>query len=140
MSYREKLAWLSLFAIVITFGPYFALAVLSPPADSLPNLNQLVLYAKASLAQMVIIGLGYWALKKWNSDDARQAPDERDRLIDYRATKVAYYALFAGMIVVGGIMPFYEHGWKLVNSALFTMTIAQVLYYGMIALAYRRQS
>ena len=37
MTYREKFAWLSLAAMAIAFGPYFALVALGPFAgDAMP--------------------------------------------------------------------------------------------------------
>jgi hypothetical protein len=59
MSYREKLAWLSLIAMALTFGPYFAVAGrASAMYRPMPNLHLLWLFAIAAGVQVVIQGFG----------------------------------------------------------------------------------
>ena len=45
---------------------------------------------------------------------------------------------FDGMIVVGVMMPFGAGGWKIVNTALLAIVLAEVLRHALIALAYRK--
>lgn len=140
MPYREKFAWLSIFAIVITFGPYFTMAALHPPIDTLPNLHQLALYAVAAVVRLIILGIGYLALRRHSPEEARMALDERDLMIKYRSQSYAYYVLIAGMILVGGIMPFTEQGWSIVNAALFMLALAETIDYSTVVYSYRRQA
>ena len=140
MSHREKTAWLSLIALAVTFGPYFAMVAVNPPAGALPNLRQLGLYATVAIAQLLILGAGHLYLRRASPEEARMPADERDRAISQRATTWAYYVLIAGMIVVGCIMPFTTGGWTLVNTALAMITASQVVHYGIAVLNYRRQA
>lgn len=141
MPYREKIAWLSLAAIAVTFGPYFAI-VASGRLDGapLPNLPQLWLFAGAAIAQALIIGAGHLVLRRSAPEDARMPLDERDRTIALRSLKAAYLVLVAGMIVVGVVMPFQSVGWKIINAAIFMLVIAELVHYGIVAASYRRQS
>lgn len=140
MSHREKTAWLSLIALAVTFGPYFAMVAINPPSGALPNLRQLGLYATVAIAQLLILGAGHLYLRRASPEEARMPADERDRAISHGATTWAYYVLIAGMIVVGCIMPFTTGGWTLVNTALAMITASQVVHYGVAVLSYRRQA
>ena len=64
--------------------------------------------------------------------------DERDRAIDGRATRTAYFILLTGMILVGMVMPFNNGGWKLVNTALLGIVLAETARYALIVISYRR--
>ncbi len=84
--YREKTAWLSLIAMAVTFGPYFAIVAANPVrSGEVPDLRQLGLFAIATIVQMLILGAGHLYLKKTSPRDAGMPPDERDRAIMRRS-------------------------------------------------------
>ena len=64
--------------------------------------------------------------------------DERDRAIDGRATRAAYFMLLAGMIVVGMVMPFTRSGWDVVNAALLVIVLSESMRHVLIVVGYRR--
>jgi hypothetical protein len=141
MSYREKIAWLSLIAMGGTYGPYFKLATRGPGAwEPLPHLHPLGLFAAVSLVRMVILGAGYLYLRLSSPREERQPLDERDRVIEHRAISAAYYVLIAGMILVGCFMPFSSTGWTIVNAAIFWIVAAEVVHYGVVVASYRVQA
>lgn len=140
MPYKEKIAWLSLAAMVLAFGPYFAIAAIAPPAaDQLPNMGQLRLFAGAVLLQVAVLGGGRLILRRTSPIDAGLPADERDRAIERVAVQTAYYFLISGMILVGCIMPFQTGGWRIVNAGLFVIVLAELVHYGVVAVGYRRQ-
>jgi hypothetical protein len=141
MPYREKTAWLSLFAMLVTFGPYFTLvATRYFPSAPLPNLRQLAWYAVTALVQLLILGVGHLYLRRASAQDARMPLDERDQAIQRRSVSTAYYVLIVGMILVGCVMPFNSSGWSIVNAALFMIIAAEVVHYGVVVFSYRRQA
>jgi hypothetical protein len=141
MPFREKTAWLALIAMVVTFGPYFAIVALGLlPKEALPNLRQLGLFGVTAVLQGLIIGVGYLYLRRVSPEEARTPADERDRAIMRRSISVAYYVLIAGMIQVGVIMPFTSSGWTIINAALFTIVAAEVVHQGVVVVSYRRQA
>lgn len=140
MSYREKIAWLSLIAAVVAFVPYFAIVAMGTfEGNALPNLPQMGLFATAVAVQVAILGMGHLWLRRAAPDDARQPLDERDLAIRHGALRWAYYVLVAGMILVGIVMPFEKAGWEIVNAAIFMIVLAEVVSYGAMAFSYRRQ-
>jgi hypothetical protein len=53
--------------------------------------------------------------------------DERDRAIDGRATRAAYFIMLTGMIVVGMVMPFSRSGWQIANTVLLFIVLGEAL-------------
>jgi hypothetical protein len=141
LAYREKTGWLSLIAMAVTFGPYFVIvATRTIPASGLPNLRLLQVFAATAICQALILTAGHPYLGLRSPDEARTPPDERDRAIMRRSISSAYYVLIAGMILVGGVMPFNSSGWSIVNAAILMVVMAEVVHYGVLVLCYRRQA
>ena len=139
MAYREKVTWLSLGAIAVAFVPYFTIVALRTQNDT-GLIPQLELYTIAVAVQLLVLGAGYWFLRRQSPADAAMPPDERDTAIANRSTTTAYYVLMAGTIVVGCIMPFSNRGFAIVNAAFFAIILAQVVRYSVAAANYRRQA
>ena len=139
MPYREKVAWLSLLAMAFTYGPYFALTTLQPlPEGAMPNLQQMGRFAGTAVAQMLILAAGHLVLRRRAPEDARVAADERDRAIERRSRRIAYFVLIVGTILAGVVMPFFASGWAIINAALAAIVVAEVVHYGVAVRSYRR--
>jgi cytochrome b561 len=137
MSYREKFAWLTLVAIVVSFGAYFAVAY-SGSIEGLPNFRLLIVYAGAMLLQLVILGVGRLIIGASSGDEARARPDERDRAIAHRAGHRAYYVMMTGLVFTGVYLPFTEAGWHIVHAALLTYVVSEIVRGAVVVRAYRR--
>ncbi|MGD0269667.1 MAG: hypothetical protein ABSB14_11430 [Candidatus Sulfotelmatobacter sp.] len=141
MSYREKIAWLSLIAMAFAYGPYFVLVARGPsPWEPWPHLHPLGLFALVSIVRMLILGAGYLYLRIGSPREERPPLDERDRAIEQRSISAAYYVLIAGMILVGCVMPFSSTGWTIVNAAIFWIVAAEVVHYSVVVASYRLQA
>jgi len=141
MPFREKIAWLSLVALGVAYIPYFVV-VASGAYDHAPapNFPLLTLLAGVSILRLAILGGGWLVLRARAPEDARMKPDERDVAISRRAMASGYYVLTAAMILVGGIMPFTEGVWRIVNAAIFTLVVAEAVVHAVTAVGYRRQA
>jgi len=134
MAYREKTAWLGLIGMLITFGPYFAWVKLTSPSLETPNLGLMAVYAGVAGAYAVISIVGYLMLRR----EAHPA-DERDLLIDRRASRVAYYILMALMLYIGCYKPFVaEGGWEIVNDTIAAVVVTEITRCAMTLMGYRR--
>jgi hypothetical protein len=139
MPYRERTAWLSLIAMAVTFGPYVVYVSGLPTLDApLPNFPMMKLFALAMGGQAILIVIGQIVLRLRHREDARARPDERDRAIDRRSIRAAYYVMIVGMIMVGIIMPFERHGWAIVNAAALAITVAESVRCIIAIISYRR--
>jgi len=141
MSYRERIAWRSLIAMVVAYGSYFSLVAQGPGSwEPLPHLHPLGLFALASILRVLILGGGHLYLRFGFPQEERPPLDERDRTIEHRAISAAYYVLMAGTILVGCFMPFSAGGWTIVNAAIFWIVAAEIVHYSIVVASYRVQA
>lgn len=139
MSYRERVAWLSMFAMAVTLGPYLVLTAMdSASADVVGHVSLLIRFGTAASANALILGAGHLLLRLRFPQDAGAPADERDRAVELRSTRAAYHVLMVAMIVVGIVMPFSEDGWNLVNAAVGAVFLAELVHYGVAVHSYRR--
>ena len=128
MSSLEKRAWLALWSMCPVYCVYFAIQIWWPAL--LPTfLDRIACLALVASVHAVGYVAGLAVIKRRERDE-NLLDDERDRAIDGRATRTAYFVLLTGMIVVGMVMPFNNGGWKLVNTALLVLTnlVIDLLY------------
>lgn len=137
MTYKEKMSWLILVAMVLAYSLYFGLIIGGHPAGT-SLFAMLWLFGPIAATQgvIVIIGSTYLAIEARKSPRARI--DERDRAIAARGARISYYVLIAGTIVVGVIMPFTEPAIEIVNTALFAIVIAELVGLIVVVTSYRR--
>lgn len=134
MAWREKQALLALSVMVVAYGAYFALVT----ASERSMLDMLLLFGGVAIAQAVIMIAGSILLAVQAGKEARAKADERDRAIDRRGTRIGYFVLLTGMIVVGIVMPFSKQGWQISNAALLALVAAEIVRYGVVVVSYRR--
>lgn len=100
MTFREKMAWITLVVTVVIWGGYFGeavRAVLAGAAQHLPGLFAACVAAQIALTVAAAIPAAAFAPR-----DAEAPEDERERLISLRATNLAFPVLSAGVLVVAG--------------------------------------
>ncbi|WP_298089738.1 hypothetical protein [uncultured Sphingomonas sp.] len=125
---------MTLLVMVVAYGAYFALV----RASERSMLDMLLLFGGVAIAQAVIMIVGSILLAVQAGKEARAKADERDRAIDRRGTRIAYFVLLTGMIVVGVVMPFSKQGWQISNAALLALVAAEIVRYGVVVASYRR--
>lgn len=136
MSYREKIAWLSLIAIVLSFAPYFLWVSFGPALPT--HAGRIVAFGLAAGCFAVLVGLAHLVANLSADRDDRGRPDERDRDIDRHAVQVGYCVLLSGAIIGGCVMPFTHSGWEIVNATAAAIVLAEIAKYGVSAALYRR--
>ena len=136
MSSLEKRAWLALWSMCPLYLVYFALQAAAPVWLATMPARIACLAVVAGVHAVAYVG-GLLAIK-YRERGEPLLQDQRDHAIDGRATRSAYFALMAGLIVVGVVMPFGGSGWKLVNAGLFFIVASETLRYLLIVLGYRR--
>ena len=136
MSSLEKRAWLAVCSMCPAYVIYFAIQL------GFPDLLTTMLERIGCLAVVAgIHAVGYVTGLLWIKRHEAGEPlleDERDRAIDGRATRTAYFVMLTGLIVVGVVMPFNKAGWDIVNAALLVIVLAETARYALILIGYRR--
>ncbi|MFZ5668845.1 MAG: hypothetical protein ACOY4K_05085 [Pseudomonadota bacterium] len=137
MSARERFAWLWLGTLVVAYAAYFT--ALGLIGDTLTFGGRVALFGACAAAQMLALGIGGLILRRRRDE---LPVDERDRAIEHRALAAAYRVLMAGMIVVGGLMPFDARTgmdvWTTFNAAVLAIVLAELTHQLLVVRAYRR--
>jgi len=135
MSSGESRAWLSLWGMCPPYLIYFVVQLAAPGWPG-TVLGRFGLLAAAACTHAAVYGVGLSVLKRRERGEGLLT-DERDRAIDARGTRAAYFVLLAGTVMVGMVMPFGQSGWKVVNTALLAIVSAETLRNIMIVAGYR---
>lgn len=137
MAFQEKIEWLTLSAMAVAYGVYFTLVANYPDGPTL--VETLWLFAKISVAQIVVVTVGAILLALAFRKEGQAKSDERDRAISRRGASIAYFVLLTGIILVGVIMPFEQPpAAKMVNASLLILVIAEAVRHVVMLVSYRR--
>ena len=146
LSFKEKSIIGSLIATAIVFSYYFSQVFSVLRTDSLTDMSALPMTLIGVVVVMIIIEVAYQSLIALTSTPEKD--DERDRLIEAKATRVAYFVLAAGCITaighatlvgyVGGAGPAAGHPIMTANLVLFAFIAAEMTGFGMQLYFYRR--
>jgi uncharacterized membrane protein len=138
MHSKERTAWVWLACLVLAPSFYF---VWGRALDLKPG-NELLSRLTNLAMPLVLMAIAALSVKLLNIKNARQEGkeilDERDQLIEARASAVAYQVLMVGMIVVGFVMPFSATQWELIDTAFFAIVLAEMVHSVLILRAYRK--
>ena len=135
MSFREKIAWISLLTTAAVYGWYFAAALpaLGDSAQATSRLHVTVLLIAVLQAVPAIL------ISARSPREAQAPQDERERLIALKGSRAGYVVLGIGALVscVAGLY-FGIGGVLLANAILFAFVLSQLAKYGAEILYHRR--
>lgn len=134
MSFREKTAWISLISIVGIYAWYFW-SVLHSPKLGGPHYGSLLgtVIALAIVQTVLTTAVAIFAPR-----EARAPRDEREKLIDMRATRFAYAVLAGSIACACFFAGFNPPVIFSTNALLFILVLAEILRSGGQILQYRR--
>jgi len=140
MSWREKSAWISLAAFTVGFAVYAwnASRVLldQPSIEPAPELLLLALLIVVTFALQLAFGAR-------SLNEARTPKDEREWLIDLRATRPAFFVLVVSTLASIGTIHLPLHPWGkhlklMMLGVMLSIALAGVVKFGTQVLLYRR--
>ena len=135
MSFREKSAWISLVLILLVFGPYFWLVARSFAGGGVVHHGtQFALIMVFVVLEVVL----HVAIAIQSPRDARAPKDEREDLIELKATRTAFYVLFGGALMSIFTMHFRLTVWMLSQCVLFAIVVAELVKFSSQIVFYRR--
>lgn len=139
MSFREKKAWVTLAALVAVFLPFCLLMMdgFHRPDPDYFYLGNLVLGALGAfvLLECVLVLMARYL----SPEDASVPPDERDQLFAFYASRFAYVALIALVVIVTFFL-IHAHGrnWGWGMAYLLAIVLAEMLRATALIAQYRR--
>ena len=135
MSFREKSAWISVVLIVAVFGPYFWLVGRALAGQAhVHGGTQFGLILLFIILEIVF----HIAVAARTPRDANAPMDERENLIDLKATRTAFYVLFGGAILSIFALHFPINVWTLSQFVLFSIVAAELVRFGGQIVLFRR--
>ena len=141
MSFREKSAWISFFCLLI-FGASWCTHVLGIELFHTKNVNPM-LWFFGMLGGLIALEIGlHVAIALQSPKDARTPKDERERLIDLRASRVAFYVLLIGAFTSLGFGLHFPGASRFTMGALLMGAIIAALLarFGTQIALYRRDA
>lgn len=138
MSFREKSAWIS-FICVLIFGGLYGWQAIS--VEFFNAHHNPVKYVFVTIAALVALEIAlHVAIAIQSPREARTPKDEREQLIDLRASRVAFYVLFIGALASLGLgMHLPGSNRYLLSQLLMSAIITTLLVrFGMQIVLYRR--
>lgn len=135
MSFREKSAWISLLSTFFIYGFYFRSVFRDGMRPSGFHFGGLLGTIIALVIVQVVLTI---AVAIFSPKEAKAPPDEREKMIDLKASRFAY-AVLAGSVACacffGAFNPPIIFS---VNSLLFILVMAEILRSGCQIIQYRR--
>jgi len=131
MPFREKSAWITILSMSAIYGLYFR-------SHAGPNSFHLGAFVETVVALVIVQIVLTVAVAIFSPRDAKAPRDEREKLIELRATRVAYGGLATGVLlacVFGALNPPIVFN---PNALLFILVCAEVLRSAAQIVQYRR--
>ncbi len=140
MSFREKKAWATIFALLVVFIPYY-IYMMRAYHQPEPNFNYLMHLAAIALSAFAVLEvLLVLVARKLSPEDIGMPVDERDQLFAFRAARVAYVTLIILLIVVTILMIYIagdNWGWGMLYLA--AIICSEILRASVLIVQYRRE-
>ena len=136
MSFREKSAWVTLTAILLVFLLYITHAPNVFGRD--PGHWELHVVGVSILAFIVIEIVTHVVLYLRFPKDARTPKDERERLLDLKATRLAAYVFVLGTFVAIMMPHWGATGFAVTLYVVLAFVVAEVVNYTARIIYYRR--
>jgi hypothetical protein len=135
MAFREKVAWISLVSMAGIYGVYFWSVVRSGRQGS--TFGGLLGTVVALVVVQVVLTI---AVAAFSPKEAHAPRDERDRMIDLRATRVAYAGLATGIACACFFGAFNPPIVFNTNALLFILVVTEIMRSGCQIIQYRREA
>jgi hypothetical protein len=142
MSFREKSAWISFVSLLAVFGSYFTYIgmVLAGLAR-----NRFALFLMMALVFIVAEVALHVVIASRSPRDARTPRDEREQLIELKATRTAFYVLLISAFGALGTVHLQlsdpdDHLWLMMQAILFSVVLAEAVKFGREIVLYRRDA
>ena len=140
MSFREKSAWISFIVILIVFGTYFADYAAHLLRPGYPHHHYFALFMLGVVAVVILEVVLHILVAIRSPSDANAPRDERDRLINLKAARIAFYVLMTLAFLSIGTMHLGATALFMGNCMFFAIWVAELSRFGSQIVLYRRHA
>jgi hypothetical protein len=138
LTFQEKRIWVSLLTTLVIFGYYFKNVYESFRSSAVDPGEMIGLFISVTVMLIIVEIFSEILLSFGAGRDAKQPKDERDRLIELKATKFAYYLLMAGIWISFAAVFSTSPRITMPNALLFFLVLAEVVKFALQLFFYRR--
>lgn len=140
MSFKEKSIWISLVTTILVFGYYFVRVLQMVSNEAVGNAEIAVFFVSIIVLVIVIQIISHILLTIAHRPETE---DERDQIIELKATRNAYYLLIAGVFAstgtfIIGIFVLPVTTFHVVHTMLIFFIIAEMVKHITELVHYRR--
>jgi hypothetical protein len=135
MSFREKSAWISMLSMSGIYGFYFWSVIHAGPQSGSFHFGGLLATVIALVVVQVVLTV---AVAIFTPREAKAPRDERDKLIELRAMRVAYAGLATSVALACFFGAFNPPIVFNTNSLLFILVTAEIMRSACQIIQYRR--
>ena len=139
MSFREKSAWISFLLILGVFIPFFwnSYRQFSGQVDGQAAVSVAVWLLVAFVVLEIVL---HAAIALQAPNDARSPRDEREHLIEMRATRIAFQVLVMGALAGVATVHLSRSAWVMQQVVLLAIVLAELVKFGGQIVLYRRDA
>ena len=137
MSFREKSAWISFLTLLPVSAIYFWRVGQTIAGHSRPPITLFFLMVGTLVVAEVVLHV---LIAARSPKEARAPRDERERLIDLKATRVAFAVLLFGAMGSVGTIHLGFGTWRMSQATLFAVAVAELTKFGSRIVLYRRDA
>jgi hypothetical protein len=139
MSFREKSVWISFLTILGVFVPFFwnSYRQFTGAISSRESVGTAFTLLTAFLVIEIVL---HAVLAIRAPREARSPRDERERMIDLRATRVGFYVLLLGAMSAVGAVHLTRSAWAVSQVALLAVVVAELVRFGIQIVLFRRDA
>ena len=137
MSFREKSTWISFLLLLAISFPFFYqfVRIERGLTNSRASFHLFLLLVIVFVVGEIVL---HALIVMQSPRDARVPKDERERLIDLKAMRVAFFALLAGTLMVIVLVHFPVDRFAILQALLFAVVVAELAMLGARLFYYRR--
>ncbi|HEY2905866.1 MAG TPA: hypothetical protein VGJ29_08180 [Vicinamibacterales bacterium] len=139
MSFREKSAWIS-FCSVLLFGAIWFRSVILTEVYHARQGDPMVAFFSLVGALILTEIVLHIAIAVRDPKEARTPKDERERLIDLKAARVAFYVLMAGAWLSIGTLHLNFDRLRIADTVLGAIIVAELVKFATQIVLYRRDA
>ena len=135
MSFREKSTWISFILLLAISIPFFFLWIDSGSTSSAASFHLFLALVIVFIVGEIVL---HAIIAMQSPRDARAPKDERERLIDLKATRVAFFVLMTGALLVIVMVHFPVDRLEILQALLLSVVVAELTMLGARIVYYRR--
>ena len=138
MAFREKTAWISFLTTLVIYGAYFVAFMRAHLLEGRSHGRDLAVSFFACVVVLVIAqAILHIAAAAMNPAEARAPMDERERGVDLKATKIAFYTLQGAVVCAVVTLHLGADKFIIVNAVMVALVVGELVRSGGQILMYR---